>query len=145
MMDTAEIRKAALSRLHGLLEQLAKPTAIIRYPEGVIVDDGVEMSNSEYVARMIEQIQPGDTIALPHTVDSFGNHEWDYSFPPNQSSAALNGLAWLLGLTGEEAGFIRALMEKPTDSVGIMAFADWLEERGRDAEAARMREAAGVA
>ncbi len=59
----------------------------------------------------------------------------------NKATAApVDRLLWLLGLTPDERGLVRALAERPTDAGAIGALADLLKEKGREAEGEALAE-----
>ncbi len=49
-------------------------------------------------------------------------------------------MVWLLGLTADERGLIRALAERPTDATAIAALSDLLKEKGCEEDGAAMAE-----
>lgn len=134
-----ESRKLARARLEALLARLemegGKPAMVIRHPTGQVeLERGEHISCQEYAEDLIARMRPGAVLSMPEG--------WDIRpAPVGGLIEALCGLAWLLGLSGQELHFVQHLAENPGDGVGVSAFADWLEERGRDAEAARMRRA----
>ncbi len=54
--------------------------------------------------------------------------------------ALLERLLWLLGLTPDERGLVRALAERPTDTTAIAALSDLLKEKGCEAEGEALAE-----
>jgi uncharacterized protein (TIGR02996 family) len=54
------------------------------------------------------------------------------------------GLRFLVEVTMDERGFLKAIEENPDDTVTRLAYADWLEEQGRSYEAMKQRVKGGV-
>ncbi len=64
----------------------------------------------------------------------------DADMSPSEAGEMVNRLLWLLGLTPDERGLVRALAERPTDATAIAALSDLLKEKGCEADGAAMAE-----
>ena len=140
------LRREALAKVEAILGEimaLSRPSVIVRHPDiGYEGDDGVGTTAREVARQVAESlIRGGAAITVPSSRDDSGEQGWGGRWEQPPITRQLQALAYLLGLTDGERRFVQHLAEEPTDKLGLMAFADWLEEQGR-AEAARLRELA---
>src|SRR5262245_10261265 len=125
MTNDEEVRAEVLRELREILQTLGEeakhPTHVLRFPSGPQEDLNEE--RVQMVRRITEQTQSqGGSIVLP-AGQPFEHVQALPSWWP-----MLERLAWLLGLTDTERGFVEAVMENPRDKTNLLAFADWLEE-----------------
>src|SRR4051794_10743621 len=97
-----KLREEARTRLNAILCRLeaesGKPAMIFKHPTGQIeVEPGEYISCQEYAEDLVSRMRPGAMLTMP------ADGGWDVRpAPVGGLIEALRGLAWLLGLSGQE-------------------------------------------